>query len=136
MSSFPLPKAHRQKYFKNYFSSTYLNIHLYPFTGGYQPTLAHQVTSELGASYSTEVRQGSPVSGTGTTNRQQIQRYLRLQYLGDMQGNQVAHLLHMCKGSSFSQSLLLIDISTSGSLQGSMLVDPVGLHLEFLSIII
>jgi hypothetical protein len=40
---------------------------------GYFPTLAHQVTAGLGASSPTEARQGCPVKGTGSTDRQQSQ---------------------------------------------------------------
>ena len=36
---------------------------------GYQPTLAHQVTSGLGTSSPTKARQGSPVKETGSTGR-------------------------------------------------------------------
>lgn len=52
---------------------------------GYHPTLAHQVYCKTRSISSSpiEARQGSPVRGTGSTGREQIQGQPLLQLLGD-----------------------------------------------------
>lgn len=54
----------------------------------------------------TEAQPSSPVKGRGSIDRQQIQRHLLLQLLGDPHEHQGAHLLQMCRGSRFNPCIL------------------------------
>jgi hypothetical protein len=76
------------------------------FFPGYQPTLAPQVTAELGTSSPFKGRQGSPVRGTGSIGRQQSQGKSPCQLLGDQYEDQAVHLLHMCRGPRSSSYML------------------------------
>jgi hypothetical protein len=104
-----------------------------PTCCGYQPTLAHQVTAGLGTSYLTEVRQDSPVRGTGSTGWQQSEGQLQLQFWGEQHEDQIALLLQICgRGAVFSPWCSLVGSSVSGSFQELRLVDSVSLFVESL----
>lgn len=52
--------------------------------------------------FPTEAREGSPVKGSRSSGRQQIQGQPLLQVLGELHENQAVHLLHTCLGPIFS----------------------------------
>jgi hypothetical protein len=113
----------------------------------YQPTLAKQVFARLGISFPTETRPGSPVRGSGSTVRQQNPGQPLLQLLWDLQEEQAALLYHTYMHTYIhiymhihihtcgvrlgpDHVCSLVGGSVSGSLQGSGLVDAVGLPVE------
>ena len=63
---------------------------------GYQLTLAYQVAVGLGTTFPIETRKGSPVRGKESKGRQQSQRQLLFQLLGNPYEDQDEHLIHMC----------------------------------------
>ena len=73
---------------------------------GYYPP-AHQVAVGLNTSFTTEARQGSPARRKGSKGRQQSQRQLPLQLLGDPYEATAIHL-QMCRGPRASPCMLFI----------------------------
>jgi hypothetical protein len=97
------------------------------------PPQAYQVTAGLGESCLTEARQGSPVRGTGSTSRQQIQGQLCFCCWGSCIKTKL-HIWCICAGDlGPAPDCSLVSGSVSGSPHGLRLVDYVGLLVEFLS---
>jgi hypothetical protein len=90
-------------------------------TPGYRPTLGHLVPVGLSTSSPTETWPSCPVRIMESNDRQQSQRKYPLQVLGDLHGDQAAHLLQMYRilGPSSVCSL----VSGSLSPHGHRLVD-------------
>ena len=68
----------------------------------YQTVLLSEVPGGLSSFSPTETRQGSSARRKGSKGRQQSQRQPTLQLLGDPHEDQASHLLHRCRGPTFS----------------------------------
>lgn len=80
----------------------------------YLPNLPHQVSARLSQSSSTEVKQGSPFMGTGSTNRQELQGPPPFCLLGDAHEDRASHL-YICAKVQYMYVLWLMVQSLKAS---------------------
>jgi hypothetical protein len=98
---------------------------------GYHPTLAYQVAIKLGVSSSIEVKQGSPVRGNRSKDRQQSET-TPVPALGVLHEDPAVELLHIYIGPR-THAGSLVDSSVSMSPYGPGFVDSVGFLLVSLT---